>query len=92
MDSQLWMIVGIVAACLTSFGFVPQVRKIWVTKRVQDVSPMTMFQLGAGNSLWLLYGVFRDDWVIIGANIIAISIFIVGLFLFYLYRVREEKR
>ena len=92
MDSQLWMMVGIVAASLTSFGFVPQVRKMWVTKQVKDVSPATMFQLGIGNSLWLLYGVYRNDWVIIGANIIAISIFIVGLYLFYQYRVKDIKR
>jgi MtN3 and saliva related transmembrane protein len=89
MDFSLWTLVGIVAASLTSFGFVPQVRKIWRRKIVEDVSPATMFQLMIGNSLWLVYGVYLNDWVIIMANVIAISIFIAGLALYYRYRVKE---
>ena len=87
----LWTITGILAASLTSFGFVPQVRKMLRRKTVGDISPLTMLQLGAGNTLWLVYGIFRDDWVIIGANVVAISIFIAGLWLYYRYRVREAK-
>jgi len=49
-----------------------------------------MFQMAAGNMLWLTYGVVRNDWVIIGANIVAITILIIGLVLYYRFRVKES--
>jgi MtN3 and saliva related transmembrane protein len=89
MNGTIWTIVGIAAACLTSFSFVPQVRKMWRRRSVSDVSHITMFQLMIGNMLWLVYGVARHDAVIIGANIIAIGILIAGLVLYYRFRVKE---
>jgi MtN3 and saliva related transmembrane protein len=29
--------------------------------------------LGAGLSLWVVYGVLRSDWVIVGANTISVA-------------------
>jgi MtN3 and saliva related transmembrane protein len=89
MNGIVWTIVGTAAALLTSFSFVPQVRKIWRRRSVSDVSHITMFQLTIGNVLWLVYGIARRDPVIIGANIIAITILIIGLVLYYRFRVKE---
>ena len=89
MDSIAWTIVGTVAAVLTSFSFVPQVRKMWQRRSVRDVSNITIFQMTAGNTLWLAYGIGRRDAVIIGANIIAIAILIIALALYYRFRVKE---
>ena len=33
-----WYMVGIVAAVLTTFGFVPQVFKMWRSRSVADLS------------------------------------------------------
>jgi MtN3 and saliva related transmembrane protein len=90
MHSLVWTLVGTAAAALTSFSFVPQVRKIWRRRSARDVSHITMFQLTIGNTLWLVYGIARRDAVIIGANIIAISILIIGLVLYYRFRVKGE--
>ena len=90
MNSIVWTIIGTVAAALTSFSFVPQVRKIWQRRSVSDVSNITMFQMTAGNTLWLVYGIGRRDAVIIGANIIAITILIIALALYYRFRVKES--
>ena len=90
MNSIIWTIVGTAAAALTSFSFVPQVRKIWQRRSARDVSNVTMFQLTIGNTLWLVYGIARRDPVIIGANIVAISILIIGLILYYRFRVKED--
>jgi hypothetical protein len=49
-----------------------------------------MFQLIAGNGLWLTYGIGRHDAIIIGANIIAISILIAGIILYYRYHVKDS--
>jgi MtN3 and saliva related transmembrane protein len=90
MSDVIWTVVGTCAALLTSFSFVPQVRKIWRRRSVSDVSHITMYQLTIGNTLWLVYGIARRDAVIIGANVIAISILIVCLVLYYRFRVKGE--
>lgn len=90
MNDYLWTVIGVAAAALTSFSFVPQVRKMWRRRSARDVSNITMFQLTAGNGLWLTYGIGRHDAVIIGANIIAISILIVGIILYYRFHVKEN--
>ncbi len=89
MNDCILTIIGVAAAALTSFSFVPQVNKMWRRKSARDVSNITMFQLTVGNGLWLTYGIGRHDAVIIGANIIAISILIVGIILYYRYHVKE---
>jgi MtN3 and saliva related transmembrane protein len=88
MDFSLWTIVGIIAAALTSFAFVPQVRKMWRNRSAKDVSNVTMIQLIIGCSLWLVYGISRTDFVIIGANFIGVATLAVGVVLYYRYHVK----
>jgi len=51
-----WYIIGIVAALLTTFGFVPQIIKMHKTRSSRDVSLATLCQFCAGVFLWTLYG------------------------------------
>ncbi len=90
MDFSLWTIVGIIAALLTSFSYVPQVRKMWRRKSVGDVSNITIFQMSLGCILWLIYGISRTDFIIIGANVVAIFTLVIGVVLYYRYRVKED--
>jgi MtN3 and saliva related transmembrane protein len=90
MDFSIWTLIGIMAALLTSFSYVPQVRKMWRRKSVGDVSNITIFQMSLGCILWLVYGISLTDFVIIGANVVAIFTLIAGLVLYYRYRVKEE--
>ncbi len=90
MDFSFWTVIGIIAALLTSFSYVPQVRKMWRRRSVMDISPMFMFQLMIGCVLWLVYGISLTDYVIIGANVVAVTTLVFGLVLYYRYRVKEE--
>ena len=87
----VWTVIGIVAAVLTSFGFVPQVRKMWKRRSVGDVSIGTFGQFTAGVILWAIYGMSRGDPVIIGANIVSLATLVVGLTLYYRYRGKKAK-
>ena len=72
-----WYLVGIFAAVLTTFGFIPQIIKMYMTKSSKDVSIVTLFQFGLGTSLWALYGIHIKDLIVIIANITSfITIFI----------------
>jgi MtN3 and saliva related transmembrane protein len=93
MNDTAWYAIGSVAALLTSFGFVPQVAKIWRTKSVRDVSPVTFGQFALGTTLWAIYGVHLKDGVIVAANVIAASTVIVGLLLYFrLFKKQPEAK
>lgn len=79
------MIIGSAAATLTMFAFIPQIVKIVKTRSVSDVSLLTLLQLGAGVSLWIAYGVHKEDVVIITANSVTLSSLIILLFLYFSY-------
>ena len=91
MDAVVWTVIGMIAAILTSFGFVPQVRKMWRRRSVGDVSVGTFFQFTAGATLWNIYGVSRSDPVVIGANVITFLTVFTGLILFYRYKEKKAK-
>jgi MtN3 and saliva related transmembrane protein len=90
MTDIAWYAVGAVAAALTSFGFVPQVVKMWRTRSVKDVSPITIVQFIAGGSLWAVYGVHLNNWVIIAANLVSLTILIAALLLYFRLFKREQ--
>lgn len=58
------------AGALTSMGYVPQIVKGYRTRKMADVSLLMPAVLGIGMSLWLVYGLAREDLAIIVANIV----------------------
>lgn len=61
-------ILGLAAAIITTFTFLPQVIKVWKEKSAKNVSSM-MFIIAITNEiLWIGYGVLRNDWIIIATN------------------------
>lgn len=80
-----WYMVGIAAALLTTFGFVPQIIKIHRTKSVKDVSLATLLQFSAGVILWTLYGFHIGDYIIIAANVITFVTLVAAIVLYYYY-------
>jgi len=90
MTIHAWTIIGVIAAAFTSFGFVPQVRKMWRRRSARDVSHITFIQMMMGYSLWLAYGVIRHDIIIVAANCVALTVLMVGVVLYYRFRERDK--
>ena len=67
----IWL--GLIAGAITSFGFIPQIIKGFLTKKLEDVSYFMPMVLIIGMFLWLIYGIFRADLAIVAANIFAIA-------------------
>ncbi|MBM3905089.1 MAG: hypothetical protein FJ354_00180 [Thaumarchaeota archaeon] len=75
MIEDVWVtVLGSVAAILVTGSFVPQVIRGYRTKSLNDVSYWLMITICAGLSLWIGYGIIKQDWVIIGANISTIAL------------------
>ena len=85
MNLTLWSCVGLGAATLTMFSFIPQIIKVLRTRSAKDVSVITLLQLTAGVSLWIAYGVHKRDPIIILANVVTLACMMILLFLYYTF-------
>jgi len=79
---MLWTCIGITAALLTMFGFLPQVIKMKKTKSAEDISGVSLIQFSIGAALWILYGTHLGDAIIVGANSISLVITLTALALY----------
>ncbi len=80
-----WTIIGAIAATLTMFAFVPQIARSLRTMSVKDVSPIALFQLSTGVFLWIIYGIYRRDPIIIAANTVSLVTLLVLISLYFKY-------
>lgn len=85
---MLITILGFVAAVLTSLSYIPQVRKAMPRGATEDLSLKTLVTLAAGLGLWITYGVFQKDLVIICANVVGVSLVLVLLG----FKIRDLRR
>jgi MtN3 and saliva related transmembrane protein len=67
-------LIGTLAACLTTFSFIPQAIKTFRTKDVSGISLSMYGCFTAGVALWLAYGILIMAWPIIIANAITLSL------------------
>jgi len=61
-------IIGLVAACFTTFSFIPQALKILKEKETRDLSLLMILSLETGIMLWFVYGLLLKNMPIILAN------------------------
>ena len=65
------MIIGLIAASLTTGALLPQLIKVWKTKSTKDISAGMFTLTSAGVFLWFVYGVYVNNFPIIIANSLA---------------------
>jgi MtN3 and saliva related transmembrane protein len=81
-------IVGHTGSLLSSLTFVPQVYKVWQTRRTQDLSLTMMIIVLTSTIVWIVYGVALTLWPVIICNSI---ISILSLLLIYFKLTFETK-
>ncbi|MDR7034839.1 SemiSWEET transporter [Mesorhizobium sp. BE184] len=81
----LFEIVGSVAACITTFAWLPQIMKILRERQARDISLVTTAALASGVFLWIVYGIAIGSLPVIMANTVSFLLIatIVGLKLRY---------
>ncbi|PAX60329.1 SemiSWEET transporter [Brunnivagina elsteri] len=79
-------ILGLVAATLTTFSFVPQMLKTWRSKSAKDVSFVMLISFNLGIFLWLIYGISLNALPIIFANSITLFFNLIILWLKIKYK------
>jgi MtN3 and saliva related transmembrane protein len=71
-------VLGILAGCLTTLSWVPQLRRTWISRHADDISGMYLFTFGSGVAGWVAYGVLKNDVAVIFANALTL-VLLVGL-------------
>ena len=61
-------IIGLAAGVCTASSLIPQVVKTLKEKKAEDISLIMLLVLMTGVSLWIVYGIKRDDLPIIATN------------------------
>jgi len=78
--------IGLLAAVLTTYSFLPQVYKTWKTKDVSAFSITTFTLFFIGIVCWLIYGIYKESLSMILANTITMVSSFLILILIYKYR------
>ncbi|MCC5815933.1 MAG: SemiSWEET transporter [Leptospira sp.] len=84
------LLIGYLAAILTTIAFLPQVLRVVVTKKTRDISRNMYIILTTGVFLWLVYGFIKSDLPIILANSITLLFTITILILKVTTKDEEE--
>lgn len=80
------LIIGMTAGILCTISFLPQVIKIFKTKRSNDLSLVTFSLFPLGVSLWLVYGILMREAPIIVANALTLALCILIVIMKLKYR------
>ncbi|MEM1120904.1 MAG: SemiSWEET transporter [Bacteroidota bacterium] len=81
---ESWL--GILAGFCTTVAILPQIWKVYKTKKVEDVSLPMFLTMLTGVGLWTVYGVMKDDLPIIIFNGIGFVLNSIQLLLIVRYR------
>lgn len=80
--------IGLAAALLTTFAFLPQVYKTWKTKDVSSLSLPMLLIFFIGIVLWLVYGILLNSPSMIFAN----SITVLSSILLLYFKLKYQKK
>jgi MtN3 and saliva related transmembrane protein len=80
--------LGLVAASLTTFSFVPQLTRVVRTRSADDLSYGMFGAFSLGVLLWLIYGLLRDDLPVILSNAVTLALSVAILVL----KIRYDRR
>lgn len=79
-------VLGIVAGVLTSASMIPQLIKVLKEKNVKDISLVMLLVLITGVSLWVWYGIMKDELPIILSNAFSVLVNLSLLICYFIYR------
>lgn len=81
-------ILGFVAGICVMTSVIPQILKVWRTKKVKDISLLTFSVLTFGVALWVVYGILKNDLPIVITN--SISLFLNLIMVYFIIYYEKE--
>ncbi|MEO8665109.1 MAG: SemiSWEET transporter [Ignavibacteria bacterium] len=78
--------IGLIAASLTTFAFLPQSLRALKTKHTKDISLPMLVMMEAGVIVWIGYGILISDTPLILANTVSFFFVTATLYMKLKYR------
>ncbi|MGN7809604.1 SemiSWEET family sugar transporter [Flavobacterium sp. 22076] len=79
-------IIGLFAGACITLSTVPQIVKVWKTKKVKDISLKTFSILTFGIIVWIIYGILKEDLPIIITNSVSLCLNITMIYFIITYK------
>ncbi|MWB96865.1 hypothetical protein GON26_21095 [Flavobacterium sp. GA093] len=80
--------LGLFAGTCITLSVIPQIIKVWKTKKVKEISLKTFSILTFGIALWIVYGILKEDFPIIITN--SISLFLNLIMVYFIIYYEKE--
>lgn len=81
-------ILGLFAGTCVTISVIPQILKVWRTKKVKQISLKTFSILTFGIFVWIVYGVLKEDLPIIITNSVSFCLNLLMVY-FIIYYEKE---
>ena len=72
MDLMLTEGLGLIAGCMTTCSFIPQVVRTYRTRSVSDISLSMYLLFCSGVAMWIVYGVLIGSVAVTAANVVSL--------------------
>lgn len=82
-------IIGLFAGTCVTISTIPQIFKVWKTKKVKDISLKTFSILTFGILVWVIYGILKNDLPIIITNSVSLCLNMLMVY-FIIYYEKEN--
>lgn len=82
-------ILGLFAGVCVTISVVPQIVKVWKTKKVKQISLLTFSVLTFGIGIWVVYGILKNDLPIIITNSVSFCLNLIMVY-FIIYYEKES--
>ncbi|WP_149207643.1 SemiSWEET family sugar transporter [Flavobacterium johnsoniae] len=79
-------IIGLFAGACITLSTVPQIVKVWKTKKVKDISLKTFSILTFGIIVWIIYGILKEDLPIIITNSVSLCLNLTMIYFIITYK------
>lgn len=80
--------LGHLAGLLTTIAVIPQIKKVFVTQKVDDISVPMFIVMLSGVTLWTVYGAIKGEVPILIFN--GISAVLNGVMLVMIFKLKSE--
>lgn len=82
-------LIGLLAGICVTVSVIPQIIKVWKTKRVKQISLLTFSVLTFGVAVWIIYGFLKNDMPLIITN--SISLLLNLIMIYFLINYEKEQ-
>lgn len=91
MQADTETLVGIGASVFTGVALLPQLIELIREKKPERIHLLTLATLFVGVALWVVYGIFKNDWIIILSNAFSLIVNTLINILTLVYKRRQRK-